>query len=151
MPYRFYDSFTGKFIQHDPSGFKDGVNLYKYACNNPLNYVDPYGLESGDNESGEETEEDEKLNYFNNNENKEVDAPSDLELLDKLFPDRKPGTIYSLSMHDNRKTLPGRRKSDSYIPRDIEPNYCDNLLTSDPPPSPPPPPPPPPKYEDQEN
>jgi RHS repeat-associated protein len=48
MPYRFYDSFTGKFIQRDPSGFNDGVNLYRYAGNNPVNNIDPTGLLNDD-------------------------------------------------------------------------------------------------------
>ena len=51
MPYRFYDSFTGKFLQRDPSGFQDGVNLYRYAQNNPVNFIDPTGLEGEDDQS----------------------------------------------------------------------------------------------------
>jgi RHS repeat-associated protein len=47
MPFRFYDSYTGKFIQRDPSGYKDGLNLYRYAGNNPVNLIDPAGLENG--------------------------------------------------------------------------------------------------------
>jgi RHS repeat-associated protein len=46
MPFRFYDSYTGKFIQRDPSGFRDGLNLYRYAQNNPVNYIDPTGLDA---------------------------------------------------------------------------------------------------------
>jgi len=53
MPYRFYDSFTGKFLQHDPSGFKDGVNLYRYAQNNPVNFIDPTGLAKEDDQSSD--------------------------------------------------------------------------------------------------
>jgi RHS repeat-associated protein len=57
MPYRFYDSFTGKFIQRDPSGFQDGVNLYRYAQNNPVNFIDPTGLEGEDDQAQANLEE----------------------------------------------------------------------------------------------
>ncbi len=42
--HRDYDSSTGTFLTTDPAGFKDGPNLYAYVHNNPLTYVDPYGL-----------------------------------------------------------------------------------------------------------
>lgn len=35
----------GRFIQKDPSGFADGVNLYVYVQNNPINWTDPKGLQ----------------------------------------------------------------------------------------------------------
>ncbi|HRD56232.1 MAG TPA: RHS repeat-associated core domain-containing protein [Parachlamydiaceae bacterium] len=41
---RDYDPFTGRWLTPDPLGFADGPNLYAYVHNNPLIYVDPYGL-----------------------------------------------------------------------------------------------------------
>jgi len=41
---RYYDYFTGRFLQPDPTGYADGLNLYSYCGNNPLNWSDPYGL-----------------------------------------------------------------------------------------------------------
>jgi RHS repeat-associated protein len=41
---RSYDPKIGKWLTPDPLGFADGINLYAYVHNNPMNLVDPYGL-----------------------------------------------------------------------------------------------------------
>ena len=41
---RFYDPEIGRFINEDPIGFEgDGLNLYAYVKNNPINRTDPFG------------------------------------------------------------------------------------------------------------
>jgi RHS repeat-associated protein len=44
--YRFrdYSPLIGRFLQPDPLGYIDGLNLYAYCANNPVNRVDPMGL-----------------------------------------------------------------------------------------------------------
>ena len=42
--YRFYDSCSGKWTTRDPLGEKADLNVYRMAGNNPVNFIDPYGL-----------------------------------------------------------------------------------------------------------
>lgn len=45
---RFYDPFAGMFLEPDPLGYEDSVNLYAGMGNNPVAFRDPTGL-SGEN------------------------------------------------------------------------------------------------------
>lgn len=42
----WYNASTGTFVQRDPAGYRDGMNLYRYGASNPGRYVDPTGLTS---------------------------------------------------------------------------------------------------------
>jgi RHS repeat-associated protein len=43
---RYYDPKTGTYISEDPIGFEGGdINLYSYVGNQPINRIDPLGLD----------------------------------------------------------------------------------------------------------
>jgi RHS repeat-associated protein len=45
--FRWYSPTLGRFIQPDPIGLAGGdLNLYRYCRNNPVNWVDPWGLDN---------------------------------------------------------------------------------------------------------
>ena len=41
---RYYKPDLGRFLQPGPIGYDDGMNIYTYCGNNPVNCVDPWGL-----------------------------------------------------------------------------------------------------------
>ena len=43
---REYSPVLGRFLQPDSLRYNESMNLYQYALNNPLKYIDPYGQES---------------------------------------------------------------------------------------------------------
>jgi RHS repeat-associated protein len=44
--HRYYDPETGRFTQQDPIGLAGGMNLYGFASGDPVNFGDPFGLNS---------------------------------------------------------------------------------------------------------
>jgi RHS repeat-associated protein len=45
MRARYHDPETGSFISKDPIGYASGMNLYGYVENDPINWIDPSGLQ----------------------------------------------------------------------------------------------------------
>jgi hypothetical protein len=41
---RYYDPKSGRFAQEDPIGLAGGLNLYRFAAGDPVNFSDPFGL-----------------------------------------------------------------------------------------------------------
>jgi RHS repeat-associated protein len=43
--FRSYDPDTGRYLSADPVGQSAGTNLYSYVYANPVNWLDPFGLD----------------------------------------------------------------------------------------------------------
>jgi RHS repeat-associated protein len=43
--YRYYSPALGRWMTRDPLEEAGGINLYEFVKNNPLSFVDPFGLE----------------------------------------------------------------------------------------------------------
>ncbi|WP_233236148.1 RHS repeat-associated core domain-containing protein [Bordetella sp. LUAb4] len=49
--FRYYQPWTGRWINPDPAGTIDGQNLYRMAENNPISHEDAEGLDSRESET----------------------------------------------------------------------------------------------------
>jgi len=47
---RYFDNSEGRFLTRDPLEYGGGINLYSYVNNNPVNRIDPMGLDGWGND-----------------------------------------------------------------------------------------------------
>ncbi|HTD25005.1 MAG TPA: RHS repeat-associated core domain-containing protein [Terriglobales bacterium] len=43
---RYYSPALGRFISQDPIGLAGGINVYAYASDDPIDFIDPFGLKA---------------------------------------------------------------------------------------------------------
>jgi len=67
---RFYDPKWGRFLQTDPIGSKDDLDLYAYVGDDPINHIDPTGTSTQDRLTYDEI----KKKVADNNKSKQDDT-----------------------------------------------------------------------------
>ncbi len=80
---RYYDAERGRFIQRDPLGYVDGMGLYAYVGNNPVNFFDPLGTEKQKEKEKREKEEKKKKRLEElreRYEKKEPEKPKEVDI-----------------------------------------------------------------------
>ena len=84
--HRQYDPVHGRFLSRDPLGPVDSYCLYQFVNNNPMNLLDPMGLELSEDERVSLADATREGSYYRTKEIvKQISAREDIEAWDEAF------------------------------------------------------------------
>jgi RHS repeat-associated protein len=104
---RYYNPYTGRFLQMDPIGYKAGMNLYRYCRNNSLNFIDPFGLRD---ENGRL-----RIAFFDSSDPKYINAANDFDFFDLAFDMKGHDTYWILMLLEDITTGAKNRKGEEIV------------------------------------
>lgn len=80
---RIYSPALGRFMQTDPIGYGDGINWYNYVGSDPINRIDPMGLNQCDD-----------MGFYTIRQGQNISEGSDLGLIAPLCGPKKIDEFY---------------------------------------------------------
>jgi RHS repeat-associated protein len=81
---RYYNPAIGRFLQTDPIGYADSLNLYQYCGNNPVRWKDPSGKGLTDSDSSNQQQyinSPVMTGSFPNNSNVRANADGSIDII----------------------------------------------------------------------
>jgi len=107
---RWYDPTLGRFITEDPA--RDGSNWFAYCRNNPLTYVDPTGLRTGEKDFETGNRPSEQLKAWGEERQRQIEFNKGVEYNAQSFV---PDSEVSQPFENRLENYPTREGQLTYV------------------------------------